>query len=70
MACECWKALNRSTGTAAATSPLWLESGKLANTGRKIVTLHVNTIERNTSFPPKIPVYNWAVRGGKRKAHS
>lgn len=67
MACESWKAFNRSTVTAvtaAATSPLWLESGKLANTSRNFITFHVGTMERNPSFPPKIPVCNWAVRWG------
>lgn len=63
MACESWKALNRRTVTAAATSPLWLESGKLANTGRNFITFHVGTMGRNTSLPPKIPAYNWAVTG-------
>lgn len=53
MACESWKALNGSTVTAAATSPLWLESSKLANTGRNCIMFHAGTTERNTSFPPK-----------------
>lgn len=70
MACESWKALNGSTVTAAATSPLWLESSKLANTGRNCIMFHAGTMERNTSFPPKIPVYSWAVWGEKRRGCS
>lgn len=67
MACESWKASNGSMVAAAATSPLWLQSGKVANTGRNYIIFHAGTMERNTNFPQKIPVYSWAVWGEKRR---